>query len=351
MSRWWPGTARGSGAVGWGVWEVVEGGVGGVGGPRSASNEKQRPKSLKWRAVTAQRSLPLQCDVMRTSCRHPAGGGGGGGPSAHPESPLQPPPPAWHSRERGGGERERLPNRKWRVALRTARSYLWRRMCGGDDKPSTSSGGTKPPHDIKGLAVRPPWPRPRPHPRALVPPPDHLAAASYPTCRCCRSWDGVQKSSAHTCLHPGRERGGARGAGGVTRLLLLHNSLFWDAAGWHLTHKADKAQLVTSMRPVVATMALLAAAAAAATTERWTTPWRCNPGSGGGGGGGGGGSGGRRQPLQSSQEEERKTKRGKRCTRPPNVRLGLANVTEMWSCGVPLAAAQCMLGNRPASTR
>lgn len=42
---------------------------------------------------------------------------------------------------------------------------------------------------------------------------------------------------------------------GLTKLQ-LHNSLFWDVAGWHLTHKADKVQLVTSMRPVVAMMVL-----------------------------------------------------------------------------------------------
>lgn len=30
----------------------------------------------------------------------------------------------------------------------------------------------------------------------------------------------------------------------------LHDSLFWEAHGWHLRHKADKALGVTSMRPV-----------------------------------------------------------------------------------------------------
>lgn len=72
---------------------------------------------------------------------------------------------------------------------------------------------------------------------------------------------------------------------------------FWDVAGWHLTHKADKAQLVTSMRPVVAMMVLLAATAD--TTERWTTVWRCNPGNGSGVG---------RKPLQSSQGESKRKK-------------------------------------------
>lgn len=221
MSRWWPGTARGSGAVGRGggfgrLWRE---GLGGVGGPRSASNEKQRPKSLKWRAVTAQRSLPLQCDVMRTSCRHPAGGGGGGGQVHILRVPSNPPTCTSQcgmaqQREGGWGERAFAKQEVAGGAQDGEELFVeedvWRRRQAVNVQrwDETSSrhqrvGGQTPP----GPALDP-WP----HPRALVPPPDHLAAASYPTCRCCRSWDGVQKSSAHTCLHPGRERG--RGGGG-----------------------------------------------------------------------------------------------------------------------------------------
>lgn len=57
--------ARG-GEVGLGGW----GKGGGGGGSRPASNEKQCLKSLKWQAVTAQRSLLRQCDVhfLPSSC-------------------------------------------------------------------------------------------------------------------------------------------------------------------------------------------------------------------------------------------------------------------------------------------
>lgn len=209
MSRWWPGAARGSGVVGWGGLGGC-GGRGGVGGagPRSASNEKQRLKSLKWRAVTAQRSLPLRCDVMRTSCRHPAGGGGGGAKCTSCESPPTPPPAhpsvAWHSRarERAFAKQEAAGGAQDGEEL-FVEEDVWRRRQAVSvqrwDKTSSRHqrvGGQTPPG--------PPWS----HPRPLVPPPDHLAAASYPTCRCCRSWDGVQKSSAHTHMSSSREGGG-----------------------------------------------------------------------------------------------------------------------------------------------
>lgn len=140
-------------------------GVGGA-GPRSASNKKQRLKSLKWRAVTAQRSLPLRCDVMRTSCRHPAGGGGGGAKctscESHPTPTPAHPSVAWHSRER---ERESVcqtGSGGWRSGWRGA-------ICGGGCAAATTSRqrpavGQNLLTTSKGRRSDPPWP-------TLVPPP------------------------------------------------------------------------------------------------------------------------------------------------------------------------------------
>lgn len=87
-------------------------------------------------------------------------------PSAHPASPVQLRHlhiPEWHGTAETERERARLSNRKWQAALRTARSYLWRRMCGGDDKLSASSAGVKPPTTSKSRQSGFPGPAPRSH--------------------------------------------------------------------------------------------------------------------------------------------------------------------------------------------